>query len=88
MRISLENVSSSKELHALLKREFDFPYLYGNNWSAFGDAITGLVEMPKEIEFTGWSEFCDNMPKKAEHLRRIMTRYVDMYAKDYTINYK
>jgi ribonuclease inhibitor len=67
--IDLSAVTTSDELHALLTRSLDFPDFYGNNWSAFWDAITGLVPMPRRMQVVGWSEFAARMPDESRQLR-------------------
>ncbi|AZD30201.1 barstar family protein [Pseudomonas chlororaphis] len=52
--IDLNVVTSTAGLHATLGDALGFPGGYGANWDAFWDAITGLVEMPVQLEFHGW----------------------------------
>ena len=61
--INLSDIQSIEELHQLLKNKLNFPAFYGMNWDAFWDSITGLVEMPDNIEITGWLHFRKTLPK-------------------------
>lgn len=45
--IDVDKVDSSNDLQELLKLKLKFPDLYGQNWNAFWDTITGLVELPE-----------------------------------------
>ncbi|WP_088043325.1 barstar family protein [Bacillus sp. EAC] len=46
----------------LLKEKLSFPNFYGENWDAFWDAITGLVNLLTRLEFIGWSELERRLP--------------------------
>lgn len=61
--IEVTNVRTNKELHLLLKEKLKFPDYYGENWDAFWDTITGMVELPNKIEFVGWSELAKRLPE-------------------------
>lgn len=73
--IDVGPVHSERALHAVLKRELDFPAFYGMNWGAFWDAITGLVEMPDCLCFVHWAELELRVPSVAAELRRQLARY-------------
>jgi ribonuclease inhibitor len=86
VKIDLSNVMTSKELHNLLKNCLDFPSYYGRNWAAFWDAITGLVELPLQIEFVGWSSLENNLPIDAKNLKELLNDYNELvYVKKRTI---
>ena len=74
VQIDLRTVASSQELHLLLMAELSFPTWYGRNWDAFWDAITGLVQMPRRVRFTGWVDFEQRLPREAAHLRECLSR--------------
>jgi RNAse (barnase) inhibitor barstar len=74
VQIDLRAVASSHELHQLLMTELSFPTWYGRNWDAFWDAITGLVQMPRRVRFTGWVDFEHRLPREAAHLRECLSR--------------
>ena len=69
MKIEIGCVQTDEELHLILAKELGFPSFYGKNWDAFRDAITGLVELPHEIEFIGCADIEKNLPKSFSHLR-------------------
>ncbi|MGW5876069.1 barstar family protein [Nocardiopsis terrae] len=73
--IALHDVSSARGLQRLLKRELGFPDMYGHNWDAFWDAITGLVQLPGAIRLTGWPHLVRTLPDEAETLRESLERY-------------
>lgn len=66
--IDVSRVNTRLELHALLAKSLSFPSFYGNNWDAFWDAITGLVEMPDVLEFRGIEQLKKSLPKDAVQL--------------------
>ncbi|MGF9910435.1 barstar family protein [Brevibacillus porteri] len=87
--IDVSTIKTSKELHQLLKKELGFPSFTGLNWSAFWDAITGLVELPEKIVFEGWDNLLTNLPIGAEILKKSLedmnTQYPDTFVE---IEYK
>ncbi|UED71786.1 barstar family protein [Brevibacillus sp. HD3.3A] len=70
--IDVSTVKTSLELHQLLKRQLSFPDFYGNNWDAFWDAITGLVELPKRLVFIGWEDLLVSLPRDARILKECL----------------
>ena len=67
------------ELHKRIKEALDFPDHYGENWNAFWDTITGLVELPKQLVFIGWNNISKKLPEEAQ----ILKYYLDEYEKNY-----
>ncbi|MDA3642826.1 barstar family protein [Saccharopolyspora indica] len=76
MIVVLSEVETPGQLHLVLKRSFGFPHMYGMNWDAFWDAITGLVELPDEIAFTGWARLAEKLPRDAAIMREILAGYL------------
>ncbi|MEU3195791.1 barstar family protein [Streptomyces sp. NPDC006996] len=74
--IDLTEVRNTEQLHRLLQRELRFPDFYGRNWNALWDAITGLVDLPHELTFTGWAAFSAALPTDAHTLRELFDRYL------------
>lgn len=72
LEVELDGVTSSRDLHAVLSRALGFPVWYGANWDAFGDAITGLVDMPVQLVFSGWQGLATRFPEDAEHLSQCL----------------
>lgn len=72
--IDLSDINSPRQLHAALAAALDFPSFYGMNWDAFWDAVTGLVDMPQQLELRGWPAFAARLPHEATILRRILAR--------------
>ncbi|WP_017557454.1 barstar family protein [Nocardiopsis baichengensis] len=73
--IDVGYVSSSHRLHMILKLALGFPDMYGHNWNAFWDAITGLVPIPGRIRLCGWSELVETLPDDAHLLHEQFLRY-------------
>lgn len=67
--VDFTNVDSTFQLHRLLSDALGFPSCYGNNWDAFRDAITGLVEMPEELHLIGWNIFAGRFPHDAQKMK-------------------
>ncbi|WP_248733733.1 barstar family protein [Neobacillus rhizosphaerae] len=75
MSIDVSNIKKSKELHLLLKEKLEFPDFYGENWDAFWDAITGLVELPDKLEFIGWAKLQKKLPRDATIMKKCLVDY-------------
>lgn len=41
----------SGEIYAIIQKEMELPEWFGNNLSAFWDALTGMIEVPAVIVF-------------------------------------
>lgn len=72
--IDLSAINSPRQLHAALAAALGFPAMYGMNWDAFWDAITGLVDMPQQLELRGWPAFAARLPHDAAILQRSLAR--------------
>ncbi|SFU34913.1 MULTISPECIES: barstar family protein [Pseudomonas] len=72
VKIDLSEVTSSDELHSILKDELGFPGWYGCNWDAFWDAITALVEMPIHLKISGWNTLSRRLPGDAKLMQKIL----------------
>lgn len=82
--IDLSDINSSRQLHASLATALAFPSMYGMNW----DAITGLVDMPQQLELRGWPAFATRLPADAALLQRILARMAqDMPAQAAQVRY-
>ena len=73
MQIDLSTIKTEEQLHALLSSALSFPYFYGHNWDAFWDSITGLIELPANIEFTGSQKFRLVLPSSYQQLQACFT---------------
>ncbi|WP_289136482.1 barstar family protein [uncultured Brevibacillus sp.] len=82
-------VLTPADLHMILKRQLDLPDVYGMNWNAFWDAITGMVKLPKKITITGWSVLLERIPEEAKTLARLLNDYSLRYTTDdFTVAYE
>ncbi|UVL59700.1 barstar family protein [Pseudomonas sp. B21-032] len=72
VRIDLGQVTSARQLHHLLRDSLGFPEWYGCNWDAFWDAITGLVQMPRQLQLSGWEAFARRLPRDAELMQKCL----------------
>jgi RNAse (barnase) inhibitor barstar/GNAT superfamily N-acetyltransferase len=70
--IDIGKLRSEREFHLLFKEHLDFPGFYGMNWSAFWDAITGLVELPPVLFLKGWKDFSERLPAESRILKEII----------------
>lgn len=65
LELDVGQVSSIEELHCVLASGLAFPSFYGKNWSAFWDAITGLVQLPRRLIIRGWRNVASRWPDDA-----------------------
>ena len=72
VKVDLSEVTSSDELHSILKDALGFPGWYGSNWDAFWDAIKGLVEMPIHLEISEWNTLSRRLPGDAKLMQKIL----------------
>ena len=72
--IDLSDINAPRQLHAALAAALGFPSFYGMNWDAFHDTITGLVDMPRQLELRGWPAFAARLPDEAAILQRSLAR--------------
>ncbi|MFC6339529.1 ribonuclease inhibitor [Pseudomonas sp. CCM 7891] len=90
VKIDLSHVSAPNQLHAILSAALGFPDWYGQNWDAFWDAITSLVEMPITLELAGWSGFSQRLPREAtlmqQCLAQMTAEYPDLAPEVYYID--
>lgn len=68
-------------------REFDFPDFYGRNWSAFWDAVSGLVFIPEHVRFMGWELLAERVPGGAMMLTHSLDHYRDLYRPGLRVEY-
>lgn len=79
IEIDLSEILSTRELHVKLSHNLGFPDFYGQNWDAFWDSITGLVEMPKQLRFRGYQKFTERFPHEAQMLQQCLDNMVQEY---------
>ncbi|MGY3089596.1 ribonuclease inhibitor [Hymenobacter sp. UYAg731] len=75
MTIDLTHVDTKAAFHHTMKRELHFPDWYGENWDAFWDVITAVVEMPDCVVLQHWERFAQACPGDMLILRDIIANY-------------
>ncbi|PGZ93485.1 hypothetical protein COE53_06410 [Bacillus sp. AFS029533] len=70
--IDVSLINNSHELHQVLKEKLSFPDTYSEDWDNFWDIITCHVELPKKLQFIGWSELERKLPDDS----KIMIEYL------------
>ena len=75
IRIDLCPIKTIDDFHKTVKLELSFPDFYGNNWNAFWDSITGLVEMPEVLTLAGYDKFSSLFPDDGEVLKEIVEKF-------------
>ncbi len=65
--LNLKDCSHLGELHQIIKKAFDFPDYYGENWDAFWDLIRG-TRSNTIVEIRGVSSFSADLKKQIEQM--------------------
>ncbi|WKK83579.2 barstar family protein [Marivirga arenosa] len=78
--IDLGHIENIKHLHDTFAERLYFPEFYGNNWDAFWDSITGIVEMPNVLTLTNWDKFENTFEKESKILKEIIADYNNQNA--------
>lgn len=79
MEINLKGISTKEGLHIQLAQSLSLPVWYGKNWDAFWDSITGLIELPKEIEFIGFELMSKDLPEDSKQLKKCFEDLANEY---------
>ena len=77
--VDCSTVSTDKDFQRLLSDRLAFPSFYGKNWDAFWDAVTGLVEMPKQLTFKNYKQFKNRFPADCRILEKCLNDMNDKY---------
>jgi RNAse (barnase) inhibitor barstar len=85
--IDVSGVGDERGLHTVLARSLHFPSLYGMNWDAFWDAITGMVQIPDHLGFVGWAHLGEHVPRGAAMLQQALERYQSQYRPGFVAEY-
>eukprot|EP01034_Spumella_vulgaris_P034506 gene34506-42553_t len=56
----------------MLSNALEFLGWYGENWDAFWDSITALVEMPEQLRLIGWNSFETRFPRDAKIMKECL----------------
>lgn len=78
--IDCSTVSTIEDFHRLLSNRLGFPSFYGKNWNAFWDAVTGLVEMPKQVTFKNYKQFKSKFPTDCQILEKCLSDMNNTYT--------
>ncbi|MFD4705515.1 barstar family protein [Gottfriedia sp. NPDC058432] len=70
--IDVSLINNSHELHQVLKEKLSFPDNYSEDWDDFWAIIACQVELPKKLQFIGWSELERKLPEDS----KIMIEYL------------
>lgn len=71
--IDFTDVKYYGEVHQIIKEAFDFPDYYGENWDAFWDCITDIVdEDPFNIHIYGYENLKNKFPSSAKTFSELL----------------
>ncbi|WP_458464258.1 barstar family protein [Paenibacillus sp.] len=67
-----EEFASVAELHQQLKDKLDLPDFYGGNLDALWDCLTGMIELPLELNWTNYRISEERLGNEADRVRDLM----------------
>ena len=73
--VNLELIETPNELHSRLKEKLELPAFYAENWDAFWDCITGLIELPEKFIFYNINNYSKRHPEDSKKLSKIIHEY-------------
>ena len=90
--LDFRNIQYYGDVHKIIKSAFDFPDYYGENWDAFWDCITDMVdEETFNIHIYGYDVFEKKFPSAAKTMAELLEdmRHFnnDEYIKNVSIIY-
>ena len=77
MKIDVNAVGTSEELHELLAKSFGFSDYDGKNWDAFDECISENAHVPNVIEVSGIDQLHSRLPRDAELLRQCLSDFAE-----------
>jgi RNAse (barnase) inhibitor barstar len=85
--LDFSNITHWREIHQIIKKELDFPDYYGENWDAFWDCLTDMVNVdePLNIEILGAEALEQKYPDTLEKMIKILKR-LKHWEDDYFCN--
>ena len=66
--LDFTDVEQYLDVHAIIRRVFDWPEDYGCNWDAFWDCLTDMVGRPVHVEIIGLEVIEKNFDDYAKKL--------------------
>ena len=72
--LDFSKVQYFDEIHKIIKDALDFPDYYGENWSAFWDCLTDMVDDPIRIQIFGLDVFQRKFPESCAKMLEILDR--------------
>ena len=74
--LDFSNVQQYGDVHQIIRKELDFPDYYGENWSAFWDCLTEMVDEEEVlyIELIGLEELQQKFSHVSNKMLEILKR--------------
>ena len=90
--LDFTNIQYYGDVHQIIKEAFDFPDYYGENWDAFWDCITDMVDEEKfNIQILGYGTLKNKYPEDAKIMTELLEdmRHFnnDKYIKNVSVVY-
>ncbi|MGV7116035.1 barstar family protein [Paenibacillus kyungheensis] len=70
--INGEDFSTIAELHQTLQHKLELPEFYGANLDALWDCLTGMIELPLQIEWLNYNLSRERLGDKADQVLAVL----------------
>lgn len=81
--LDFSDVRYYANVHQILKKAFDFPAYYGENWDAFWDCMTDIAGMDGiTVEIRGLRHLGEALPGMQTQLVQILQEWKGYFGKD------
>lgn len=88
IKLEFKGIMTTQQLHQYLSQKLFFPHFYGNNWDAFWDSITGIVELPQQIDIYDFNYLNQSLPRDAGMFKDCIDDYIEEFGSKTTFNFK
>ena len=84
-KLDFSKIKYLGEAHQIIKKEFDFPDYYGENWYAFWDCLTDMAgDEIINIELIGYEHLQNLFPSEAKIMLDILKDFKHCYDDRYS----
>lgn len=70
------------EIHQRIKKAFDFPHFYGENWDAFWDLLRSECDADKVVVVVGGDSVSKELSTSVQTMKGILEEFQELCDKD------
>ena len=83
-KVDFSDVKHFIEIHAVLKRDLEFPDYYGGHLDALWDCLTDMLGGINYIEIQGFSNIMEKYPEESKEIYRLLRETKHAYKNKYS----